>query len=207
MWTSSRSALSDSPSTRGSERYERSSTARRPCGRRVRGGSRSIRTDRGDGLIRIGTCRGRPSCPLRLGSSGPRITLGPSRPRKGGCDAVGAMLRNQGSTGRERAVGTHFPMLAADIAAAALAARRAARFKPGFAGIFRPGRDSKLRSQGRELRSETATDTGSLPRTPTLTHGSGQPTRLAGLGSGSTRTSSAMRPGNLVRPPGWHCCD
>jgi hypothetical protein len=131
---------------------------------------------------------------------------GLSRPRDKELIAIRPMPRTQSSTGRERAVGTHFPMLAADIAAAAVVARQAARFEPDFTRAFRSDRDSELRSHEIELRSETATGTGRDPGTPTLTHGSGRPTRSAGLGSGMTRTRSAMDPGCLVKRPGWHCC-
>ena len=106
------------------------------------------------------------------------------------------MPRTRESTGRKRAIGTHFPMLAAAIAVAAepwqLASRCASnRVCPAD---FQPERDAESARALVERRSETVTDADGNLGSPTLTHGSGRPTRSAGLGSGSTRTSTASRP-------------
>ncbi len=133
------------------------SPARRPVRRRVRGGYRvsafgssvqKITVDKPNTEIwtlETLSCRAKPTVsPLRLGRQDRGSSTRRRRPRMGTLAAWKAMPRTQKSTGRERAVGTHFPMLAAAIAAAALAfaARPAARFKPGFPWDFHPERDA-----------------------------------------------------------------
>lgn len=170
----------------------------------------------------------------RMRPSAPRmpITTVGSRARVGRRDArVGRRFRGRPdrirSTGRERAVGTHFPgpaaanIAVAAAAAAEAAARRAARLRPGFTGDNRPAHSRsrsrlsrELRSLDSELRSadedEAAAeaDAGRLPRTPTSTHGptTPTPTRSAGLVRVATRTSAVGWPGCLGGPPGWPCC-
>ena len=171
------------------------SPARRHCGRRVRGGSGSIRPDRGERWPQSGPG---PAVPDRVVRSDSGVRAADHGP---GCRVPGwgratpwkAMPRTQGSTGRERAVGTHFPMLAAAIAVAALAWQLAGRCASSRVCPGTSVRDA--------TRNSARTTTSFAPRrrptrvgypvTPTLTHGSGRPTRSAGLGSGSTRTSSA----------------
>jgi hypothetical protein len=115
-----------------------------------------------------------------------------------------AMPRTLESTGRERAVGTHFPMLAAAIAVAALAfaARITVRFKPGLPEDFHPERDAEPLTRFADRRSGVVTTTNGNLGFPTLAHSSGRSTRSAGLGLGSTRTPSAGRPGCSIKQLG-----
>ena len=79
----------------------------------------------------------------------------------------------------------------ADIAAAAaLAARLAVRFKPGFPGDFQSERDAESLARPSIVApiGDASLETGDHGL---RTRGSGRPTRSAGLGSGSTRTSTA----------------
>ena len=139
-------------------------------------------------------------------ASGPRDMPGGLRPGLGALASQKAMPRTHEPTGRKRAVGTHFPTFAADASAADLAARLAARFKPGFPDDFHPKRDSEPSSRFADRRSGRATATDGYQGSPTSAHRSGRSTRSAGLGSGSTRTSTADRPSCSIRQLGWHCC-
>jgi hypothetical protein len=100
-------------------------------------------------------------------------------------------------------------MLAAAIAVAALAlaARIAVRFKPGLPGDFHPERDAEPLTRLADPRSRSVTGTDGNRVSPTLAQRSGRSTRFAGLGSGSTRTTAAGRLGRSFKQLGrLGCC-
>jgi hypothetical protein len=105
-----------------------------------------------------------------------------------------------GEVGR---IGAHFPDVADRMAAAGWAVRLAACFKLRVPDDFTPRGDRESVALGVVFLIR-GTLVGSIC-SQSGAHGSSRPTRSAGLGSESTRTSTATKPRCLVTQLNWHC--
>jgi hypothetical protein len=174
--------------------------ARRTGRRRVRGDP--IQPDREGGSIWISRAKPMGLFPLVQLHRGSCPDAGVPR----GDNPGQARPRAQKATRRSQAIGAHFPRRATEVAAD-IAACWAARFQPGFPGDFPPRRDSQASGRSGNGRCHGATATEGNRGSPTSTPRSGRSMRSAGLGSGSTRSATADRPGCANGQLGKHCCD
>ena len=153
--------------------------------------------------------RSRPAVRNRWGESVFVVSGWPWASRKSsrspGGNPESTMPRTSESGERNRAIGAHFPKVADIAAAAGLAARLAVRVKPDIPADFKPGRG--LEPLAPLVRFPVEGTIVPMLGSPSSTQGSGRPTRSAGLGSGSTQTSTATLPcGNVTQLNQCCCC-
>lgn len=114
------------------------------------------------------------------------------------------MPRTRRSPERKTAIGTHFPVVAADIAAESLVARHAASLEPRSRNDFELKRFVERNAGFAVFRLNVALVRNLGSRSPTS--GPGRSTRSAGLGSSSTRTPTVVTTRCNITLTGSHCC-